>query len=173
MTEKLPKTDGSRSEGVSDEGTGRRKFIRDSLGAAPIVLTIGNRSGWGGGSVHGTLWSSAGTNWRHKGGRWWGKGDGKDWEEPKPPHWSDGDYAGRQKERPRYDEPRDDHKDARQGGWDWGDDHGGSRDYGSDSYRDAEADWNWYREKQRRRLDFGESDEKLIEPLEPSKRSRR
>jgi hypothetical protein len=169
MTEKLPKSDGSVGESASPDGSGRRKFIRESLGAAPIVLTIGNRSGWGGGSMHGTLWSSAGTNWRHKGGRWWGKGDWKDWDEPKPPHWSDKD--NRRKYQPRDDGPKDVRKDARHGEWDWGEENRSSRD--SDAYSDARADWEWYKEKERRRSESGKIGEKLLRPLEPPKRTDR
>lgn len=172
MTEKLPKAEDSRSEAASTDGPGRRKFIKDSLGAAPVVLTIGNRSGWGGGSMHGTLWSSAGTNWRHRGGRWWRKGDWKEWEDPKPPHWSDHD--GRREYEPRGDGRKDDEKTARRRDWDWGEDHQNSRELrSSDSYHDAESDWKWYRQKERQQSEFGKAEEKRVNPLEPSKRSER
>jgi hypothetical protein len=66
-------------------GTNRREFLGKSLGAVPVVLTVGNRHGWGGNSIHGTLWSSTGTDWKHRGGRWW---HGRGWDKPKPPHFS-------------------------------------------------------------------------------------
>jgi hypothetical protein len=60
----------------------RREFLAKSLGAAPIVLTVGKGHGWGGKSGHGTLWSSSGTDWKHRGRKWW---RGKDWDK-----WGDG-----------------------------------------------------------------------------------
>ncbi len=156
MSEKVPKSGDSPSKLASEPESGRRQFLKNSLGAAPIVLTIGNRSGWGGGSTHGTLWSSAGTNWRHRGGRWWRKGDWKDWDGPKPPHWSDHD------DRPKHE--AQDGKDSRQRDWDWDDDH---------KDRGAGGDWKWYRERERRRLESGQADEKRVNPLVPSDPSER
>lgn len=48
------------------ETNDRREFIRQSLGVAPLMLTLGGRSHGGGTSMHGTLWSSLGTKWKHK-----------------------------------------------------------------------------------------------------------
>lgn len=111
--------------------TDRRKFLRKSLGAVPIVLTVGNRPGWGGHSVHGTLWSSGGTDWRHRGGGWWRdkaphvgdyrkpqEGGGYDGEPSTLPEWEwQNSRVEWRKWRPGDDEARD--SDSRSPNWQW------------------------------------------------------
>lgn len=102
----------------------RREFLGKSLGAVPVVLTVGNRHGWGGNSVHGTLWSSTGTDWKHRGGRWW-RGGG--WDEPKPPHLSrDG---APHEQAPQQVPPRAD--------WDW--------QSAREEWQEPQEDWRKWR----------------------------
>ena len=97
----------------------RREFIRQSLGVAPLMLTLGGRSDPAGVSMHGTLWSSLGTMWKHKGNWWrfktdrwrWTKSSGEHWRErdaPAPREWKKDDWRPDDKV---VTEPRN---------WEWG-----------------------------------------------------
>lgn len=97
----------------------RREFIRQSLGVAPLMLTLGNRSNGGGASIHGTLWASLGTKWKHKGDWWrfkdrwhWSKGTGDRWrgrERRAPQDWRRADRSSSQNPKTQP-APKD---------WDW------------------------------------------------------
>lgn len=105
----------------------RRKFLGKSLGAIPLVLTLGNRGGGGGTSVHGTIWSSGGTDWKHRGRRWW---NGGDWDRPAPLKYRT--YEGDNAETParsdwEWQSPQEDWRKWRPAGdetqkpdWQWG-----------------------------------------------------
>jgi hypothetical protein len=111
-------------EESASSGTNRRVFLGKSLGAVPIILTVGGRHGGGGASTHGTLWSSTGTDWKHRGGRWW-KGGG--WDKPKPPHF---DTHGKPSEHGgEHVPPRAD--------WDWQTPH--------DEWQEPREDWRKWR----------------------------
>ena len=78
----------------------RREFIRQSLGVAPLMLTLGRRGPNGEFSMHGTLWSSLDPNRKHNGDWWrfnrkrwrWTKNSGDNWRdrgEHAPPEWKE------------------------------------------------------------------------------------
>lgn len=69
----------SQRQHEGSKTTGRREFMRQSLGVAPLMLTLTGRGKDGGHSIHGTLWSSLGTRWRHKGDWWKFKSDRWRW----------------------------------------------------------------------------------------------
>lgn len=127
MKQERGKTESSESK---PPATDRRAFLGKSLGAVPIVLTVSGGSSLGGGSVHGTLWSSVGTRWRHR-GRWW-RGGGWDREEPPPfENFEDPPRRGENEARPDWDwqAPREDWRkwrpdvsSAAKPGWQWGTD---------------------------------------------------
>jgi hypothetical protein len=129
--------------------TDRRRFLRKSLGAAPVVLTLGNKHGWGGKSVHGTLWSSGGTRWNRGGRGWrdrgWDKPPrfGRHGEPPKggqeaePPRGSDSEWKSSRiswrKWRPDEDETRN--SESRSPQWEWRKWRPGDET--------QESDWRW------------------------------
>ena len=100
------------------EASDRREFIRQSLGVAPLMLTLGGRGNGGGASMHGTLWSSLGTTWKNKGdwwrfktGRWrWTKNSGEHWrerDEPATTEWKDDDKVVTERKDWEWDKPGD------------------------------------------------------------------
>jgi hypothetical protein len=113
----------------------RRKFLSKSLGAFPIVWTLGNRSGWKGTSMHGTLWSSTGTDWRHRRRRW-----RPEWDKPSPPPpWKSG-RTERSEDEERAREP----VRPPRSGWDWQAPEDEWRKWrpGADDEA-AESSWQW------------------------------
>jgi len=111
----------------------RREFIRQSLGVAPLMLTLGGRGNGGGASMHGTLWSSLGPLRRHKGDWWRFKTDKWRWTK------GSGDrYREREETRPQraHDKETPAPKD-----WDWNrSDDRWRRQLDADSNR-KDTDW--------------------------------
>lgn len=110
--------------------TDRRQFLHKSLGAAPIVLTVINGRGWGGTSVHGTIWSSGGTDWKHRGRRWW---KGRDWDKPAPLTFRTYDGSS---ERGNTETPA-------RSDWDWQAPREDWRKWRPDGDETQRPDWQW------------------------------
>ena len=123
--------DDERAESKPME-TDRRQFLHKSLGAAPIVLTMINGRGWGGNSVHGTIWSSGGTDWTHRGRRWW---NGGDWDKPAPPKFRT--YEG-SSERGNAETPAN-------SDWDWQSPRQDWRKWRPDGDETQKPHWHWGR----------------------------
>jgi hypothetical protein len=117
--------------------TGRREFLGKSFGAVPIVLTLGNRRGWSGKSVHGTLWSSAGTDWKHRGGRWW---RGRGWDRENPPRFKNGEGVPRRSKHDEESPPPSNRPD-----WDWQSSRDEWRKWRPEEVENEKPDWNWDR----------------------------
>lgn len=125
----------------SPETSGRREFIRQSLGVAPLMLTLGGRGHGGGASINGTLWSSLGTMWKHKGDWWRFKRGGWRWTKHSGDHWRERDKPATTewKEHARPDDkvatkPKD---------WDW--DQAEDRRQRELHAESKRRDWDWER----------------------------
>lgn len=117
-----PAGERNRDAREGPEANDRREFIRQSLGVAPLMFTLGNRSQGGGTSLHGTLWASLGTKWKHEGDWWrfkrdrwrWTKDSGDSWrgqEEPAPRDWRREDEGPVVSDNETEPAPKE---------WDWG-----------------------------------------------------
>ncbi len=98
---------GPPSPGEQEAVPERREFLK-VLAAAPVVLTLRNRSSMGGGSMGGSLWSSIATprrRWRWK----WRRGDDEPgWNWDRPGHDGTNPRGDWRLERPIDVEPSDD-----------------------------------------------------------------
>ena len=107
--------------------TDRRKFLGKSFGLVPLVITLGKGHGGGGNSIHGTIWASNGTDWKHRGRKWW---RGKDWDEY-PRFRTDGNQDG-------YEARPD---------WDWQSPREEWRKWRPSADDDRKPDWKWDRDE--------------------------
>ena len=135
-----PQNDKPAKGEQSLQANDRREFIRQSLGVAPLMLTLGGRGNGVGASVHGTLWSSLGTTsqhkgdwWRFKSDRWrWTKSSGDHWHERNEPaardwkedDWRPGDKVGTERKDWDWDKPEDRRRpelgaESKPRDWDW------------------------------------------------------
>ena len=115
--------------------TGRREFLGKSFSAVPIVLTLGNRRGWGGKSVHGTLWSSGGTDWKHRGRRWW---RGRGWGEGDPPRFKDREGQPRRRTKEEEETSPSQRRD-----WEWQKSRDEWRKWRPEEVENEKPDWEW------------------------------
>jgi hypothetical protein len=116
--------------------TDRRRFLQKSLGAAPIVLTVINRRGFGGNSVHGTLWSSGGTDWKHR-RKWWRGEDWDKWDEAPRFRTHESEQGGREGESPAQTD------------WDWRSPGEDWRKWRPEGDEIQKSDWQWRLEQSR------------------------
>ena len=134
--------DDKPAAGQTPETSDRRDFIRQSLGVAPLMLTLGGRGNGAGASMHGTLWSSLGTMWKHKGDWWrfktdrwrWSKHSGdplRERDRPATREWEEHDWRPNDKV---VTKPKD---------WEWDKaEDRRQRELDADSKR---RDWDWKR----------------------------
>ena len=130
----------------SPETSDRREFIRQSLGVAPLMLTLGGRGHGGGASINGTLWSSLGTTWKHKGDWWRFKRGGWRWTKHSGDHWRGRDEPAT-REWKEQDWRPDDKVATKPKDWEW--DQAEDRRQRELRAESKRRDWDWERRSER------------------------
>ena len=124
------------------QASDRGEFIRQSLGVAPLMLTLDGRSNTGGASMNATLWSSLGTMWKHKGNWWRFKRDRWRWSKHSGDHWRERDEPAL-REWKEDDWRPDDKVVTKPKDWEW--DKAEDRRQRELAAESKRRDWDWKR----------------------------